>query len=223
MKACGSRHLFVFLGRHQLKASILLEGRTLLPVDRRPVRALGLCDFCTRLRHTSIPLVDCSTRNCGLCLCSARQKRRSRSHGQRHVILVRIAVMGFAVAVFALGKSHASALHALTLTGLTIVLGVLAFALMRLAFAQGFLSKPYLTDATRRSLALTGAQQLSLGLAAAGKPFGCRCRSCPRLGPCSRTRRVHKQPCAGLLHFVHPADEMAYHKCLDLRRLRADT
>ena len=93
---------------------------------------------------------------------------------------------------------------------------------MRLAFAQGLYSKPYLTDATRRSLELTGAQQLFLGLAAAGKPFFCRYRLYRGFGHAADKARP-KQSCAGFLHFVHPADEMAYHKCLDLRRLRADT
>ena len=46
----------------------------------------------------------------------------------------------------------------LLIAGLSVIAVVLAFALSRFAFSQGYLSNYYLTDAPRRSLALAGAQ-----------------------------------------------------------------
>jgi hypothetical protein len=64
----------------------------------------------------------------------------------------------FLAGLAAASESPTPAWHAAMLTGLIGVVGLLAFASLRLAFAQGFLAKPYLKDSSRRSLALTGAQ-----------------------------------------------------------------
>jgi diguanylate cyclase (GGDEF)-like protein len=123
-------------------------------------------------------------------------------------------------AMSALGESTAQIWHALLLTGLAAVLCILAFALLRLAFAQGYLSKPFLTDASRRSLALTGAQHflwdwqpqenlLDIGTDLA-RGLG---HAIPAATAASATR--------WFAALVHPADDIAYRKCLDLRPLKA--
>ena len=63
------------------------------------------------------------------------------------------------LAVFSdLSQSASPTLQSTLLVSLATVLAILALALARFAFAQGYLSNYYLTDATRRSLALAGAQ-----------------------------------------------------------------
>jgi diguanylate cyclase (GGDEF)-like protein len=125
----------------------------------------------------------------------------------------------FFATVSATGESHSPALHALALAGLTIVLGVLAFVLLRLAFAQGFLSKPYLTDASRRSLALTGAEHYLWDWQPQENILDIGSDLASSLG---HTTKI--TPAAALRWFaalVHPADDMAYRKCLDLRSVKA--
>jgi diguanylate cyclase (GGDEF)-like protein len=48
--------------------------------------------------------------------------------------------------------------HTIILAGLSAVLALMTFTLVSFAFTQGFLAKPLLTDANRRSLAMAGAQ-----------------------------------------------------------------
>jgi diguanylate cyclase (GGDEF)-like protein len=125
----------------------------------------------------------------------------------------------FFASVSALGDSQSPVLHALTLAGLTIVLGVLAFVLLRLAFAQGFLSKPYLTDASRRSLALAGAQHYLWDWQPQENLLDIGIDLARGLG---HTLSAAK-PTSALRWFaalVHPADDLAYRKCLDLRSMQ---
>lgn len=70
------------------------------------------------------------------------------------MLLAWVLMAGF----MALGQSTLRLWPNLLLSGISGVVAVLAFALARFAFAQGYLSNYYLTDATRRSLALAGAQ-----------------------------------------------------------------
>ena len=122
--------------------------------------------------------------------------------------------------VAAMNESQHPVWHAAVLAGLTAVLGLLAFVSLRLAFAQGFLSKPYLQDSSRRSLALTGAQhylwdwQSQEGLLDVGVELA------RNLGhPVEKlSSRTALRWFASLLH---PADELAYRKCLELRGLSA--
>jgi diguanylate cyclase (GGDEF)-like protein len=125
----------------------------------------------------------------------------------------------FLAAVAIVEESPSSVWHAVLLVGLTLMLGVLAFACLRLAFAQGFLSKPYLTDSSRRSLALTGAQhylwdwQPQENVLEIGVDLARSLGSTSKLSPTSAAR--------WFAALVHPADEMAFRKCLDLRSLKA--
>jgi diguanylate cyclase (GGDEF)-like protein len=118
----------------------------------------------------------------------------------------------------ALGDSTAQIWHALVLAGLAAVLCILAFALLRLAFAQGYLSKPFLTDASRRSLALTGAQhflwdwQPQENLLDVGTDLA---RSLGHAIPQATASSANRWFAA----LVHPADDIAYRMCLDLRSL----
>jgi diguanylate cyclase (GGDEF)-like protein len=117
------------------------------------------------------------------------------------------------------GESLSPLWHAITLAGLTTVLGVLAFACLRLAFAQGFLSKPYLTDSSRRSLALTGADhflwdwQPQENALEVGVELARSLGSKEKLNPMMASR--------WFAALIHPSDEMAYRSCLDLRQLKA--
>jgi diguanylate cyclase (GGDEF)-like protein len=125
----------------------------------------------------------------------------------------------FFASVSATSDSYAPALHALTLAGLTIVMGVLAFILLRLAFAQGFLSKPYLTDASRRSLALTGAEHYLWDWQPQENRLDIGTDLARGLG-----HSIELAPSTALRWFaalVHPSDDLAYRKCLDLKNLQA--
>jgi diguanylate cyclase (GGDEF)-like protein len=153
---------------------------------------------------------------------SALRAKRNRAEVMDSAMLFWSSLLAwvFFATVSATGESYSPALHAVALAGLTIVLGVLAFVLLRLAFAQGFLSKPYLTDASRRSLALTGAEHylwdwqpqensLDIGTDLA-RSLG---HNIPQLNPTAALR--------WFAALVHPADDMAYRKCLDLRSMTA--
>ncbi len=125
----------------------------------------------------------------------------------------------FFAAIALSGESYAPVWHAAILAGLTGVVSILAFVCLRLAFAQGFMSKPYLRDSSRRSLALTGAQhflwdwQPQEGILDVGVELA------HRLGHANDRLRstAAKRWFAALLH---PADELAYQKLLDLRSLQ---
>ncbi len=124
----------------------------------------------------------------------------------------------FVAAVAILGDSYAPVWHAALLAGLTGVVGILAFVALRLAFAQGFLSKPYLQDSSRRSLALTGAQhylwdwQPQEGVLEVGLELA------KTLGHATEK----SQPTTAMRWFaalLHPSDELAYQNTLELRTL----
>jgi diguanylate cyclase (GGDEF)-like protein len=126
----------------------------------------------------------------------------------------------FFATVSATGESHSPALHGIALAGLTIVLGVLAFVLLRLAFAQGFLSKPYLTDASRRSLALTGAEHYLWDWQPQENKLDIGADLARSLGH-SASNLIPSAALRWFAALVHPADDLAYRKCLDLRNMRA--
>ncbi len=153
---------------------------------------------------------------------SALLAKRSRAEVMDNAMLFWASLLAwvFFATVSATGESHLPALHAIALAGLTIVLGVLAFVLLRLAFAQGFLSKPYLTDASRRSLALTGAEHYLWDWQPQENNLDIGADLARSLGH----NTTNLTPTAALRWFaalVHPADDMAYRKCLDLRNMKA--
>ena len=118
----------------------------------------------------------------------------------------------------ALSDSQHPVWHAAVLAGLTAVLSLLAFVCLRLAFAQGFLSKPYLQDSSRRSLALTGAQHYLWDWQSQDGTLDVGVELARSLG--HPTERLSS---TGALRWfaslLHPADELAYRKSLDLRGL----
>jgi diguanylate cyclase (GGDEF)-like protein len=152
---------------------------------------------------------------------SAMLAKRNRAEVMDNAMLFwsALLVWVFFATVSVTGESQSPGLHAATLAGLTIVLGVLAFVLLRLAFAQGFLSKPYLTDASRRSLALTGAEHYLWDWQPQENILDIGADLARNLGHTSNI-----SPTAALRWFaalVHPADDLAYRKCLDLRLMQA--
>jgi diguanylate cyclase (GGDEF)-like protein/PAS domain S-box-containing protein len=132
---------------------------------------------------------------------------------------VLLAWVFFAV-VIVVGDSHSPVLHAAALSGLTAVLGVLAFAAVRLTFAQGFLSKAYMTDATRRSLALTGAEHFLWDWQPQENLLDVGMEIRRSLGHAD-TKAGGRDALRWFAALIHPADEMAYRKALDVSDLNA--
>ncbi len=126
----------------------------------------------------------------------------------------------FLAAVATLGESQTPVWHSAVLTGLTAVLGLLAFVSLRLAFAQGFLSNPYQQDSTRRSLALTGAQHFLWDWQPQSNALDVGVDLARSLGhPVEKLKSTAANRWFAAL--VHPADELAYRQSLDLRGQKA--
>jgi diguanylate cyclase (GGDEF)-like protein len=86
--------------------------------------------------------------------------RKSGTDVVRQGILVWFAIVSWTVlaAAFA-GAARAETYHHVVLVaGLALVLALMAFTLVSFAFTQGFMAKPLMTDSSRRSLALAGAE-----------------------------------------------------------------
>ncbi len=152
---------------------------------------------------------------------SAVRSRRKNVEAIDNVVLFWAALMfwAFICAIAILGDSQAPVWHAAILAGLTGVVGILAFVALRLAFAQGFLSKPYLQDSSRRSLALTGAQHILWDWQPQEGVLDVGTELANKLGHAidKNQSRAAMRWFAALLH---PADELAYQKILDLRQLQ---
>lgn len=86
--------------------------------------------------------------------------RKSGYGTVRQAIVLWAALASWSViaAVFAQNPHASTSQHIALLTGLALVLALMAFTLVSFAFSQGFLAKPLLTDSSRRSLALAGAE-----------------------------------------------------------------
>ena len=126
----------------------------------------------------------------------------------------------FLATVATVGDSQSPVWHSAALAGLTAVVGILAFVSLRLAFAQGFLSKPYLQDSSRRSLALTGAQHFLWDWQPQENTLDVGVELARSLGhPTDKLRSTAAARWFAAL--LHPADEMSYRKCLDLRNQTA--
>jgi diguanylate cyclase (GGDEF)-like protein len=67
----------------------------------------------------------------------------------------------FAVYAAINGNAYAPILHAILVAGAGVITSLMAFALARFAFAKTVMSRPYLADATNRSLALAGARHMT--------------------------------------------------------------
>jgi diguanylate cyclase (GGDEF)-like protein len=125
----------------------------------------------------------------------------------------------FVCAVAVAGESQNPVWHAAILAGLTAVVSVLAFVSLRLAFAQGFLSKPYLQDSSRRSLALTGAQHILWDWQPQEGVLDVGVELANKLGH-SSDKLNSKSAMRWFAALLHPADELVYQKTLDLRTLQ---
>ncbi len=126
----------------------------------------------------------------------------------------------FVATIATVGDSQSPVWHSAVLAGLTAVVGLLAFVSLRLAFAQGFLSNPYQQDSTRRSLALTGAQHFLWDWQPQENALDVGVDLARSLGhPTDKLKSTAAARWFAAL--VHPADELAYRKSLDLRGQRA--
>jgi diguanylate cyclase (GGDEF)-like protein len=124
----------------------------------------------------------------------------------------------FIAAVAITDDSYAPVWHAAILAGLTAVVSILAFVSLRLAFAQGFMSKPYLQDSSRRSLALTGAQHFLWDWQPQEGVLDVGLELASGLGHAADKLRSTKAM-RWFAALLHPSDELAYQKTLDLRGL----
>jgi diguanylate cyclase (GGDEF)-like protein/PAS domain S-box-containing protein len=126
----------------------------------------------------------------------------------------------FLATVAAVGDSQSPVWHASILAVLTAVVSILAFVSLRLAFAQGFLSKPYLQDSSRRSLALTGAQHFLWDWQPQENTLDVGVDLARSLGHAAEKLKATAAS-RWFAALLHPADELAYRKCLDLRNQKA--
>ncbi len=92
--------------------------------------------------------------------CLVLQARRRGSGALEFGMFFWCAVLGWTLLAAAAAMNHTPSFvfSPLLMAGLSAIVAALAFAMARFAFSQGYLSNYYLTDASRRSLALAGAQ-----------------------------------------------------------------
>ncbi len=110
--------------------------------------------------------------------------------------------------------------HASLVTGLAVVVFALGMVLARVAFAEGFLSNPMMSDAGRRSLALTSAQHFLWDW----RPLESRLDLTPEL---ARSLGYEQERFSGgsagrvLEGLLHPDDVANYRQALDPNSMRA--
>jgi diguanylate cyclase (GGDEF)-like protein len=110
--------------------------------------------------------------------------------------------------------------HALLITGLTLVVSILGVVLARFAFAEGFLSKPMMADAGRRSLALTSAQHFLWDWQPMENQLDVASELPRSLG--YDQQRIAGMSAAHLLEgILHPDDLANYRQALDPNGMRA--
>ena len=92
--------------------------------------------------------------------CLALQARQPSKGAMEFGMLFWCGVLAWTLsaAAAAMQRTPSANLSPLLMAGLSAIVAALAFAMARFAFSQGYLSNYYLTDASRRSLALAGAQ-----------------------------------------------------------------
>ena len=120
-------------------------------------------------------------------------------------------------AVFALGEGARSAQHLVLVSSLALVLALMTFTLVSFAFSQGFLAKPLLTDSSRRSLALAGAEHFVWDW----RPNEDRLDVGPDLAVALGYDPAtwQKSPAAAFRAILNPEDEPIYQALLANRRL----
>ncbi len=124
----------------------------------------------------------------------------------------------FFAAVAALQEQGTFPMQAGLLGGLAFVLIVMTLTLVRFAFAQGFLAKPFLTDANRRSLALSGAQHFIWDWYPFEDRIDIGAELASSLG--YKTEEWLNAPDQAFLSILHPDDEPTYRTLMDTRTLK---
>ncbi len=112
-------------------------------------------------------------------------------------------------AVASINHTPSHGLSPWLMEGLTAVVATLAFAMARFAFSQGYLSNYYLTDASRRSLALAGAQHFLWDCLPNQQVLAVGDELAKSLGydvNVFKTGSAHR----GFASLLHPTDERAY-------------
>ena len=149
----------------------------------------------------------------------AYQIRRSANAVVRDAMpfWIALSIWTFYAGVVAIADAPSINQHRGLLAGLAAVLAVMAFTLVRFAFAQGFLAKPLLTDAGRRSLALSGARHFVWDWRPVENRLDISAELASSLGydPGSMTRA----PGPAFLSILHPEDEPSYRNLMDARTL----
>jgi diguanylate cyclase (GGDEF)-like protein len=150
----------------------------------------------------------------------AFRERRLGTGAMSMAMLLWLAIViwvGFA-SLAALGPYEAPVFHAGLLAGLATVVAILAFALARLALAQGYLSNPYLAGSASRSLALAGGRHVLWDWRQSSNRLILGSELAESLGHDSA---YFDGPDAArlFLALLHPADQGAYQRATDLQLL----
>ncbi|MCA0433374.1 MAG: GGDEF and EAL domain-containing protein [Proteobacteria bacterium] len=132
-----------------------------------------------------------------------------------------LVIWTFYAAVAALQEQPVFAYQAALLGGLAFLLIIMTWTLVRFAFAQGFLAKPFLTDANRRSLALSGAQHFIWDWYPLEGRLDIGAELASSLG--YKTAEWIGNPEQAFLSILHPDDEPSYRALMDTRSLKANT
>ena len=139
----------------------------------------------------------------------------------RQAIVLWAALASWAVVagVFAQNPHASTSQHVALLSGLALVLALMSFTLVSFAFSQGFLAKPLLTDSSRRSLALAGAEHFVWDW----QPNEDRLDVSPELVASLGYNPAHwqKSPSQAFRAILHPDDVPLYQALLIERKVDA--
>jgi diguanylate cyclase (GGDEF)-like protein len=122
-------------------------------------------------------------------------------------------------AFFAAARSASHLHHMALLLGLALVLAVMTFTLVSFAFSQGFLAKPLLTDSSRRSLALAGAEHYVWDWQPQTDRLDVGPELAATLGYAPKSWQA--SPSAAFRAVLHPEDEPVYRALLDPHNLQS--
>ena len=147
--------------------------------------------------------------------------RKSDYGAVRQGLLMWAAIASWSVvaAVFANAERAEHMHHVALLIGLALVLSVMTFTLVSFAFTQGFLAKPFLTDASRRSLALAGAEHYVWDWQPFEDSLDIGTDLARALGYSPAAWQA--SPASSFRAVLHPDDEPVYQSLLDVRQLEA--
>lgn len=137
----------------------------------------------------------------------------------KYNLLSWFAILGWTVmaASFATSDTAQSMQHTALVTGLALVLALIAFMLTSFALSQGFLTRTLMTDSNRRSLALAGAEHFVWDW----RPFEDRLDVGPELAVTLGYDKATwmKAPASSFRAVLHPDDEPLYQALLTNRSL----